>query len=112
MSGSDYAEIWATFSTFDHLKPGAFLPEVVMYDRLVIPIPPADDADEWRRWEEDQKWNPARQRNLIAALGDVVKPVEWTQLRRDTWQRDYKEQRSSAGRYLRQTLAGQLTAMG
>ena len=34
---ADKYEIWGTFSVMDHLRPGAFLAEVVLYDRLVIP---------------------------------------------------------------------------
>jgi hypothetical protein len=39
MPVSDHAEVWASFSVFDHLKPRAFLSEVVMYDRLIVPVP-------------------------------------------------------------------------
>ena len=33
-------ELWGTFSVMDHLREGAFLAEVIMYDRLLIPVPP------------------------------------------------------------------------
>jgi hypothetical protein len=109
MPASEHAAIWASFSVFDHLKPGAFLPEVVMYDRLVVPVPPSGDRDEWERWETEG-WDPTRQSDLLSVLSPVVEQVEWTQLRRDTWKSNYQEARSSAGRYLRQSLAGQATA--
>jgi hypothetical protein len=111
MNGSEHAEIWASFSVFDHLSPGAFLADVVMYDRLVVPIPPADDSAEWERWEAEG-WNPQRQRRLLEVLGPTAEPVEWTQARRDVWRQHYEQARASAGQYLRQSLAGQVTAAG
>lgn len=111
MTHPDNAEIWASFSVFDHLKPGAFLSEVVMYDRLIVPVPPPGDRAEWERWEAEG-WDPSRQRELLSVLGPVVRQVEWNQLRRDVWERNYREARSSPGQLLRQTLAGGMTAMG
>ena len=37
-------ETWATFSVKDHCSEYAFVREVMLYDRLVIPIPP--DAED------------------------------------------------------------------
>jgi hypothetical protein len=104
-------EIWACFSVFDHVKPGAFLSEAVMYDRLVVPVPPRDEPDEWQRWEE-MGWDPARQQQLLEVLAPVVEQVEWTYLRRYTWEQSYKARRSSAGTYVKRSLAGEETAMG
>lgn len=75
-------QLWGTFSVKDHVKAGAFIAEVLMYDRLVIPIPPQRDADdkektkeaeeEWERWKIekmglwttettlDHPWGPCR----------------------------------------------------
>ena len=103
--------IWACFSVFDHLKPGAFLPETVMYDRIVVPVPPIGEPGEWERWEQ-MGWDPARQQQLLAVMGSVVEQVEWTDLRRYAWEQSYKDRRSSAGEYVKRSLAGELTAMG
>ena len=109
MPSSDHAEIWATFSVFDHVNHGAFLPEVVMYDRLLVPVPPAGDHTEWARWEVEG-WDPARQRELLSVLAPITTRVEWNQQRRAVWQYDYQQVRSGAGQYLKQSLAGQMTA--
>ena len=111
MSAPDSSEIWACFSVFDHVNPGAFLSEAVMYDRLLVPVPPRGEPDEWRRWEE-KGWNPARQKQLLDVLGPVVEQVEWTDLRRYAWEQSYQARRSSAGEYVKRSLAGELTAMG
>lgn len=108
---AESAEIWATFSVFDHVSPGAFLSEVVMYDKLVVPVPPRDEPAEWGRWEEE-KWDPARQRMLLDALGPVVERVEWNQIRRGVWEQAYALARTTGGTHLRRTLAGKTTADG
>jgi hypothetical protein len=111
MTASSGSEIWACFSVFDHVKPGAFLSEAVMYDRLVVPVPPRGEPDEWQRWE-DMGWDPARQQQLLEVLDPVVEQVEWTDLRRYAWEQSYNTRRSSAGEYVKRSLAGELTAMG
>ena len=103
MTAPSSSQIWACFSVFDHVEPGAFLPEAVMYDRLVIPVPPKDEPGEWRRWE-DMGWNPARQQELLEVLNPIVEQVEWNELRRYRWEQGYKERRSSAGQYVQRTL--------
>ena len=111
MTAADGSDIWACFSVFDHLEPGAFVPEAVMYDRLVVPVPPRGEPQEWGRWEE-MGWDPARQQQLLEVLSPVVEQVEWTDLRRYAWEQSYKDRRSSAGEYVKRSLAGELTAMG
>src|SRR5262245_57647189 len=49
-------ERWGTFSVIDHKDPAALVPEVLIYDRLVIPVPAtADDRSNWKKrgWEPD-----------------------------------------------------------
>lgn len=111
MTAPSGSEIWACFSVFDHAKLGAFLSEAVMYDRLVVPVPPRGDPGEWQRWE-DMGWDPARQQQLLEVLAPVVEQVEWTDLRRYAWEQSYSARRSSAGEYVKRSLAGELTAMG
>ena len=66
---------WGTFSVKDHLKPRAFVADVLLFDQLVIPRPatakelysegqgePSEDQrDRWLR----KGWNPDRQRELL-----------------------------------------------
>ena len=83
-------QIWGTFSVVDHKRPGAFIADVIMYDKLVIPVPPSpsgDDketAEERKRWE---KWDPARQAKLMGILGDLAVPVHWNRQWRDEWEK-------------------------
>jgi len=109
MTAIDTSAIWACFSVFDHLEQGAFLPEVVMYDRLVVPVPPKSEPQEWERWE-GKSWDPSRQQMLLSILDPVVERVEWTATRRAEWAKNYAQRRSSAGEYVKRSLAGELTA--
>jgi hypothetical protein len=105
------AEIWAAYSVRDHLKPNAFLADVVMYDHLVVPEPPADEPEEWGHWEGNL-WEPGKQREFLDVLGPVVTRVPWTRTRRDVWERDYSRSRSETSLWLRRSLAFEMTADG
>lgn len=80
-------QVWATFSVKDHLLPSAFVTEVMLYDRLVIPIPP-DDKDQLQRWEKES-WDPLQQKKLLDILGDRAYTVPWTEERREKWRTRY-----------------------
>lgn len=49
-------ERWGTFSVRDHLTSAPFVSDVLMYDRLVIPVPPADHSQDefWRQHQPDR----------------------------------------------------------
>jgi hypothetical protein len=44
-------EVWATYSVRDHLAPKAFVADVMLYDRLVIPVPAENDESHWAEWD-------------------------------------------------------------
>ncbi len=91
---TQWHELCATFSVRDHLHPGAFIPEVLLYDRLIIPVMPREhdgisraEADEEReRWKD---WDPDRQSLIVeklkSRLGDRIIDVPWTKDLRDEW---------------------------
>lgn len=73
-------EVWGTFAVNDHCVPRAFVADVMLYDRLVIPVPPDDPTkDDKALWA---KWDVKRQAELLAVLGDRARPVKWDQQRR------------------------------
>ena len=67
----------------------------MLYDRLVIPIPP-DDIEE-KRWE-CKGWDPLKQKNLLDILGDRAYMVPWTDELQEKWRTrfeagtDFKEE--------------------
>jgi hypothetical protein len=75
-------ELWGTFSVRDHLEPRAFVADVLLYDRLVIPtLPDKHEESEWPK-----SWNLAKQRSLLGDLGDLAIPIPWDENRRKAWQ--------------------------
>ena len=103
------SELWATFSVKDHVRPGAFVAEVLLYDRLLLPVPPhASDLPldpdgtktaeaEWRRWKENG-WDPARQGQLLGIMGDLAEPIPWTADRQAEWRQEMANQLDFAAR--------------
>ncbi|HEV2268661.1 MAG TPA: hypothetical protein VGR92_04310 [Steroidobacteraceae bacterium] len=93
---SDTAEpwhqLWATFSVKDHCQPGAFVAEVLLYDKLLIPVVPteedglsAQEADaEWDRWLA-AGWDPERQAEVTSILGDSAELIPWTSALQGEW---------------------------
>jgi hypothetical protein len=80
-------EVWATYSVKDHCAPRAFIADVMLYDRLVLPVPPDEKVDgkpEWDRWQE-QDWQPAKQQMIIKMLGDTAIAIPWTLERQGRW---------------------------
>lgn len=72
------AELWASFSVADHCRPNAFAVELLLYDRLVVPVPA--DLDERKRWQRpnpndpEESWAPDRLERLLRLLGTQHQP--------------------------------------
>ena len=77
---------WGTFSVSDHLRDFAFVSEVLLYDRLVIPVPSGDD--EWQRWERIGR-KPGKQKDLLMRLGNRAFELPWTLERHEKWATEY-----------------------
>jgi hypothetical protein len=82
-------ERWGTFSVRDHLGPKAFVADVLLYDRLVIPFPPNDEERE--RWRT-AGWQPDVLESKLEILRDVGIRVAWDENK----QRDFKTQYKTA----------------
>jgi hypothetical protein len=80
-------ELWGTFAVKDHLVPRAFVADVLLYDRLVIPTKPKELPDEqWPR-----RWDLARQKAVLGILGPLAIDVAWDQVKRDQWQKRFDD---------------------
>src|SRR5262245_7830144 len=80
-------QVWGTFSVRDHCDPHAFVAEVMLYDRLVIPTPPNDQERE--RWRHNG-WDPDRQRRLLEILGPRAYVVNWDEGKQQRWKARYE----------------------
>jgi hypothetical protein len=86
METTSRVELWGTYSVRDHLRRRAFVADVLLYDRLVIPRPPTPEEErpqpgkitEVTRWGQ-AKWKPGRLANLLDILreGDLIIEVPW-----------------------------------
>lgn len=71
----DETPVWGTFSVRDHLRPEAFLRELLVFDRLVIPYPDPMVPGEWQRWRRPDpakpsvSWNPGRLDQILKVVG-------------------------------------------
>lgn len=78
-------EVWGTFSVCDHMLEHAFVADVLLYDRLLVPTKPADqDPNEW-----PAEWGLERLNRVMGVLGDLAIPIPWTVYRRDQWRQYY-----------------------
>ena len=86
-------QVWGTFSVSDHLAQRPFVADVLLYDRLVVPVP-GDDVDRWHR----NKWEPDKQASLLSVLagGDLVRQVVWDGGVRDDFERAWEQERKRA----------------
>ena len=82
-------QVWGTFSVKDHCDPNAFVSEVMLYDRLVIPSPPQNNEREAKRWR-DKGWQPERLNKLLKILGDRAYVIEWNEERQQQWKSRYE----------------------
>src|SRR5215472_5359610 len=78
-------ELWGTFSVRDHLAEHAFVADVLLYDRLLIPAKPADkDPKEWPK-----EWDHERLKRALDILGELAIPIPWTDKLSEQWSTKY-----------------------
>jgi hypothetical protein len=73
--------LWACYSVADHRVPRPFVADLLLYDRLVIPVPSDDDRDRW----EGNDWDPDGLDRLLNILGPYAERVEWSKTLRERW---------------------------
>ncbi len=81
-------ERWGTFSVDDHNDIEKLIEDVLLFDRLVFPVPPDDSKDTRSLWKP---WHPEVQEKRLATMGDRVIRVPW-----DSWRREQFDDRMSA----------------
>ena len=91
-------ELWGTFSVRDHMRRRAFVADVLLYDRLMIPRPTTPEEEEPDPGEMDQltrwrqrRWQPERLRRLLDILGeeDLAVELPWGKEVRQDWHNLY-----------------------
>jgi hypothetical protein len=79
--------LWGCYSVADHLEDRAFVADLLLYDRLVVPVPARNDMARGERNE----WRPERQEKLLSILdgGGFVERVEWSAPLREQFDREW-----------------------
>jgi hypothetical protein len=80
---------WGTFSVIDHKDPARLIPEVLLYDHLVIPVPPT--PEERNRWH-DRGWEPDLLDERLAILGKLAVRANWGRADRESAYHRWAEQ--------------------
>ncbi len=75
---------WGCYSVADHLEDRAFVADLLLYDRLVVPVPAPDDVARW-----EGRWDPERQSTLLDILGSFAERVEWSTSLREQFGREW-----------------------
>src|SRR6266487_250237 len=84
-------ERWGTLSVRDHLDTRGLVGDLVLYDRLVFPVPP--DEEERLRWD-GQGWKPEFLQVRLRQLGaDLAVEAPWNEELRGEWRRTYEHLR-------------------
>jgi hypothetical protein len=79
---------WGTFSVIDAQNPARLTPEVLLYDKLVIPVPKT--VQDHIRWEQEG-WLPGVQGKFLKTLGDLVVRTRWGEEEQLDWARQYED---------------------
>lgn len=75
------AQLWGTMSVRDHLRPQAFVAELVLFEALVIPRPPQGAI-----WPEE--WDPAHQEEVLSWIPlDRLMEVSWDDAQHMEWEK-------------------------
>lgn len=80
-------QLWGCYAVNDHLQKNAFVADALLFERLVIPVPPQGDPEALQPWEEN--WQPAQQRELLDILGGIAYQVPWSSVLRGQFQKEW-----------------------
>lgn len=103
-------QVWSTYSVTDHLQPRALAADIMLFDRLVFPVPEiasfpyqeyvpgvnrglvtwSRNPAEWARWEQ-KKWNPEAQSSLLQRLEPVIRKVPWDDPHQEAWRNEFSK---------------------
>jgi hypothetical protein len=93
-------ETWGTFSVADHLADRAFVADVLLYDRLLVPVP---DDRERKRWERlgrapevlDRKLTILEEPSRGKPRESLVQRLDWSESYRTYLDNKFREQRAA-----------------
>jgi hypothetical protein len=100
---------WGTFSVMDLTDPGRLAPELLLYDKLVIPVPAT--SEDKNRWE-NEGWRPDDQADFLKMIGSLAIKKKWGYGDQALWAQEFaklKEDTAEIVKEARESLAYELT---
>src|SRR5438874_143474 len=93
--GNVAIERWGSLSVDDHVDTEALLTNVLLYDRLVVPVFTEQQTDRNEREYWDQHgWNPDLQQTRLTQLGDLAVRRPWNDSRRERYKNRMQQLKS------------------
>ena len=75
------AQLWATVSVRDHLRPHSFVAELVLFEALIVPRPPHGST-----WPDE--WDPAYQEEVLSWIPrNRLMEVSWNEEHHRDWEK-------------------------
>lgn len=91
IAGIERRQRWAAFSVRAHRDLGSLAADILLYDRLILPVP--EDDPERDRWISE-KWNPDEiAKRVVQSAGRII-GVPWTADLRGEWQNRWNQLRT------------------
>jgi hypothetical protein len=94
ITGIERRQRWAAFSVKAHTDPKSLAVDLLLYDRLILPVPA--DEDEYGRWTR-RGWDPDNIALRQVQAPNAVLTVPWTDRLREQWGRKLDERRAQLG---------------
>ena len=84
-------ERWGSLSVSDHIDATMMVTNVLLYDRLIVPVmtdqPDRNEAEYW----ESKGWKPELQKGRLKQLGDLAIQRPWNEQRRQLFKNRLEE---------------------
>jgi hypothetical protein len=85
---------WAAFSVRAHRDLGSLATDILLYDRIILPVP--EDEPEYERWIREN-WNPDDIAPRVVQVAGRIIPVPWTARLRAEWENRWDALRALGG---------------
>lgn len=93
-TGIERRQRWAAFSVRAHRDLASLAADILLYDRIILPVP--EDDPERERWIRKQ-WNPDDiAKRVVQSAGRII-AVPWTADLRAEWQNRWDQLRTLGG---------------
>lgn len=79
------AERWGSLAVADHTSTSDLIANVLLYDRLIVPVMSEQADRNERAYWLSKKWDPDLQKERVAQLGRLAIPRPWDASRREAF---------------------------